>query len=628
MHPTLRRAAALALCLAGLGLAGSHLREARAAGEVVSVWLTTSDRAQLLAPQAALAFAPDSGTQAVTIDVDEAQRFQTMDGFGASLTDASAWLIWNRMSASQRATLLDRLFSTGSGIGLSVLRQPMGGSDFSLVHYNYDNTCCDLGDFSIGYETPYIVPLLRQIRTVNPDLLIMGSPWSPPGWMKTSGSMIGGSLLPQHYPTLASYFVRWIQAYQAQGLPIYAVTPQNEPQFSPGDYPGMLMSAGEQANFVKNNLGPALRSAGLATKIIVFDHNWDIGSYATSVLNDGAAKSFAAGSGFHCYGGNVSAQTATHDAHPDRDIWHTECSDGTWIGGGSFAALFDRDMREMVIGVVRNWGKGTTKWNLALDTANGPHRGGCSTCFGTVTIDQGTGAVAYNAEYYALGHASKFVRRGARRIASNTFAGGIETVAFLNPDGGKALVVYNAGAGSATFRVRWTGQSFRYTLAGRAAATFTWNTSSGGGGISPAAWYNVVNSSSGKCVDEANWGTAPGTAVQQWACGTGQHNQQWQFTPTSNGYYRVSPRFAPGLAWDVTGVSAADGATAQLWTYGGGNNQQWLAQSAGGGVWRFVARHSGKCLDVPSASTADGARLQQWACNSSGAQSFRLVAQQ
>lgn len=623
----LRLAAVVALALA-LRPAGIDLdRGAHAANEVVGVWMTTSDRTRLLSPQSSVAFGPDGAAQPTTIDVDEATRYQSMDGFGASLTDSSAWLLWNRMSASQRATLLNQLFSTTSGIGLSVLRQPMGGSDFSLSHYNYDNTCCDLNDFSISYELAYIVPLLKQIRAVNPELLLMGVPWSPPGWMKTSGSMIGGSLLTQHYGNLASYFVRWVQAYQAQGLPIYAVLPQNEPQFSPTGYPGMLMSATQQAAFVKNNLGPALRGAGLNTKIIVFDHNWDIASYATTVLNDSAAKSYAAGSGFHCYGGTLTAQTTVHNAHPDRDIWHTECSDGTWIGGGSFAALFDRDMREMVIGVVRNWAKGTTKWNLALDQANGPFNGGCTTCFGTVTINQGNGAVTFNAEYYALGHASKFVRRGAQRIASNSVTGGIENVAFRNPDGGKVLVAYNAGTASATFKVRWGGQSFVYTLPGRAAATFTWSgTPSGGGGISPTAWYNVVNQGSNKCVDEAGWGTANGTPLQQWACGTGQQNQQWQLTPLTSGYYRVSPRFAPGLAWDVTGVSTAEAAPMQLWSFVGGNNQQWLAQPQGSG-WSFVARHSGKCLDVPGAQAADGARLQQATCNGTTAQSFRLVQQ-
>jgi glucosylceramidase len=293
--------------------------------------------------------------------------------------------------------------------------------------------------------------------------------------MKTSGSMIKGRLRDEHFPTLAGYFVRWVQAYEAEGLPIYAVTPQNEPQYEPSAYPGMLMSATEQARFISRDLGPAFRAAGLGTRIVAFDHNWDIASYALEVLADPAAKSFLAGSAFHCYGGSVSAQSAVHLAHPDRDIWHTECSDGTWIGGGSFAALFHRDMRELVIGAVRNWARGVIKWNLALDPRNGPTNGGCTTCFGTVTIDPSTGAVTYNAEYYALGHASAFVRRGAQRIASDSTSGDLETVAFRNPDGGKVLVVYNAGTGSTTLRVRWSGRSFSYPMEARAAATFTWS---------------------------------------------------------------------------------------------------------------------------------------------------------
>ncbi len=621
-----RIALVLLVVLVPLALFGS--REIRAANEVVSVWLTTSDRGRLLAPQASLSFAADSGSNPITIDVVETTTYQTMDGFGASLTDSSAWLLWNRMSTSQRSALLNALFSRTNGIGLSVLRQPMGASDFALTNYNYDDTCCDTNDFSINYDLAYIVPVLKEIRAVNGELLLIGTPWSPPGWIKTSNSMIGGSLLSTRYAALASYFVKWVQAYQAQGLPIYAVTPQNEPQYSPTGYPGMLMSATEEANFVKNNLGPAFRSAGLDTKIIVFDHNWDIASYATTILNDASARTYVAGSGFHCYGGTMDAQTTVHNANPDKDIWLTECSDGSWIGGGTFAALFDRDMREMVIGVVRNWAKGTTKWNLALDTGNGPTNGGCTTCYGTVTVNQANGAVTYNAEYYALGHASKFVARGAYRIASNTFSGGIENVAFKNPDGSKVLVAYNAGSASSTFKVRWAGQSFSYTLPAKAAATFTWTTGGGGDpGISPAAWYNVVNVNSGKCVDEAGWGTGNGTAVQQWACGSAQYNQEWQFTPTSGGYYEIVPRYAPALAWDVTNVSTADGALLQLWTYGGGNNQQWQPQSLGNGSYRFVARHSGKCLDVPGASTADGARLQQYTCNNTAAQSFRLAQQ-
>ena len=767
----------------------------RAAGEVAGVWLTTSDRSRLLQAQTPVSFAADRASHPVTIDVNESLRYQTMDGFGSSLTDSSAWLIANRMSATQRETLLRNLFTTGgSGIGLSILRQPLGASDFALSNYNYDNTCCDLSDFSVDYEMAYIVPVLKQIQSLSPQVLIMGTPWSAPGWMKTSGSMNGGSLQYAYYKTHAQYFVKWIQAYQAEGLPIWAITPQNEPMHETSGYPTMKMEAGDQASFVKNDLGPALQAAGLSTKIVIFDHNWSLVSYPTTVLNDPTAKSFAAGSGFHCYGGAPSAQTTLHDAFPDRDIWHTECSDGTWIGNGTFAALFHRNMREMVIGVTRHWSKGTIKWNLALDTNHGPTNGGCPTCIGTVTIDQATGGVTYNAEYYALGHASKFVRRGAHRIASNTFDGGIETVAFRNPDGGKVLVVYNAGTAASDFKVRWAGQAFTYTLPSRAAATFTWSTavtptptptltptvtptppsgliditpaasgvtasahdgnlpantvddllstrwSANGDGqwirydlgsrravahvriavyngntrrnrfdlqvsddgsawssvltgvetsglttqlethdfgdvsaryvrylghmssvntfnsltevqiwgaaatptptptrtptptpvaISPTAWYQLINQTSGKCVDDAGWGTTSGAAVQQWACGASQANQQWQFQATSDGYYRVANRHAPTLVLDVTGGASAtgNGVLIQLWTYGGGSNQQWLPQPMAGGYYRLVARHSGRCLDVPSASTADGVRLQQYDCSGSGKQSFRLVSQ-
>jgi glucosylceramidase len=177
-------------------------------------------------------------------------------------------------------------------------------------------------------------------------------------------------------------------------------------------------------------------------------------------------------------------------------------------------------------------------------------------------------------------------------------------------------------------KVRWAGQSFSYTLPAGAAATLTWTTGSGGDtGISPTAWYDVINTNSNKCVDDAGWGTTNGAALQQWACGSAQYNQEWQFTPTSSSYYKVVPRYAPALGWDVTGLSTADGALMQLRTHGGGNNQQWLPQSLGNGVYRFVARHSAKCLDVPGSSTADGARLDQWSCNNTAAQSFRLAQQ-
>jgi len=617
-----------------------------AANETVSIWMTTSDRARLLQPQGSVTFGPDTGTAQV-IDVNEGTQYQPIDGFGASLTESSAVVI-NGMSASARQTLLNNLFSrSGSGIGLSILRQPMGASDFAASgNYAYDSTCCDLNDFNLSRDTQAVIPILKQIRGINPNLYIMGVPWSPPGWMKTSGSMNGGKLQTQYYGQFAQYFVKWVQAYQAQGLPIWAMAPQNEPMHETTGYPSMRMEATEQAAFIKNNLGPALRDSGLGgVKIIALDHNWSLIAYPRTILQDPAANPFVAGTGWHCYSAGLTNQTTLHNEFPSKAMWHTECSDGGWIGDGSWAANFDRGMREMAIDVIRNWAQGVTKWNLALNASNGPTNGGCTNCYGTVTVNGST--VTYNAEYYYLGHLSKFVDRGGRRIQSNE-AGTIKNVAFRNPSGGKVLVAYNTGTGSASFKVRWSGQSFTYTLPGRAAATFTWNTGTAtpaptptptptpgptptptptpSGTISPTTWYQVINLNSNKCVDDAGWGTTTGSLVQQWACGSAQFNQQWQFRPTSGGYYQVVSRHAPTLVWDVAGVSTADGGKIHLWTYVGGNNQQWLPQAVSGG-YRFLARHTGKCLDVPSSSTADGIQLQQQACNGGAAQSFRLVAQ-
>jgi glucosylceramidase len=439
-----------------------------AANETVSHWVTHSDQSKLLQPQAAIAFAPESGS-GTTIDVNDGATYQTMDGFGASLTDSSAWVI-SQMGATERATLLNNLFSTnGNGIGLSILRQPLGASDFARSDYNYDNTCCDLNDFSVSYEDAYIVPVLQQIRGINSNVLIMGTPWSAPGWMKTNGSMMGGWLQAAHYPTFAQYIRKWVDAYQAKGIPIWAVTPQNEPMHETPGYPTMRMDWTDENNFIKNNLGPALSGTGV--KIVALDHNWDLYTYATNILADPTTNPYVAGTGFHCYSAGLTNQSLVRNQFPSKDIWHTECSDGNWVGGGTFAGMFDRGMREMTIDVIRNWAKATIKWNLALDANHGPTNGGCMDCLGTVTVNGNS--VTYNAEYYFLGHASKFVQRNAYRVSSSE-SGGITNVAFKNPNGGKVLVAYNTNSGSTTFRVRWAGQSFTYSLPAKSAVTFTW----------------------------------------------------------------------------------------------------------------------------------------------------------
>jgi glucosylceramidase len=514
---------------------------ALAAGETVNIWVTTGDQSKLLQPQANVTFAPDSGSVPLTIDVNEATTYQQMDGFGASFTDSSAWLVWNRLTSAQRNTLMNNLFNPSTGIGLSYLRQPIGSTDFALSNYTFDDmpagqTDPNLNNFSINHDLAYIIPVVQQARSLNPNLKVMITPWSAPAWMKTNGSLLnGGSLNASAYGPYANYFVKTIQAYAAQGIPISALTIQNEPQFAPA-YPGMLMSATEQANFIKNNLGPALANAGLSTKIVIFDHNWDTPQYPQNVLSDAAASAYIDGSAWHCYAGTVDAQNTVHNAYPNKNIYFTECSGGAWAP--AFAGNLQWDVQNLIIGSTRNWAKTVVKWNMALDTNFGPTNGGCTNCRGVVTINQSTGAVTYEVEYYALGHASKFVVPGAFRISSNTFgAGSIENVAFKNPDGSKAVIVLNSGTASNTFKIRWAGQSFTYSLPAGAVATFKWANCAGCPTATPApptatplpalprtGWTATASST------EA--GSSPANALDgntstRWSTGTAQVNGQW-----------------------------------------------------------------------------------------------------
>ena len=594
-----------------------------AAGETVGVWMTTADQSKLLAQQPSLTFGPDSGSASYTVDVNEGVTYQTIDGFGAAFTDSSAWLVASRMSAAQRGALMQRLFGSGaSDIGLSMLRQPMGASDFTVggLDYTYDDTCCDVSDFSIGHDAPSIIPVLQQARALNPSLKIIGTPWSAPAWMKSNGSLFGGTLNAGQYANYASYFVKYVQSYAAQGLPIYAVTLQNEPHHETGSYPSMRMEPAEQASFVKNNLGPAFASSGISTKIIVWDHNWDEPGYPSSVLGDAAARPYIAGSAFHCYAGAPSAQSQTRNAYPDKGIWFTECSGGEWAT--DFGSNLKWNMQNIIIGATRNWAKSALFWNMALDQSFGPQNGGCTNCRGVVRIDSATGNVTYNVEYYVLGHASKFVAPGAVRIDSSSYANGVETVAFRNPDGSKALIALNASAASATVKVRWGGQAFTSTLPAGAVATFKWAS-----GASPTptpvrtatpvpgvTYHRLTARHSGKAADVSGGSTADGALAQQWAW-TGAANQQWELRPvTGTSSYQLVARHS-GKCLDVRDVSTADGALVQQWACTGAANQQWeLRPVTGTSYYQLVARHSGKCLDVRDVSTADGASLQQWTC--------------
>lgn len=429
-----------------------------------------------LATKSAIQFSPDR-TPNLTIHVDETTKYQTIDGFGASLTNSSAWLFDKKLTPQQRNETLDTLFDPQKGIALGILRQPMGASDFAISIYSYDDLPDGQKDpqlqkFSIDHDRAYILPLLKQALARNPNLKIMASPWSPPGWMKTSQSMVHGALLPEAYPALANYFVKFIQAYAAEGVPIYAITMQNEPLFIPNDYPGMNMTAVEQAAFLRDNLGPALKAAGLKTKVFVFDHNWDLIKYPLQVMSDSRAASFAAGIATHCYGGVPTVQNELHDRYPDKEIWMTECSGGDWQKGN----LLEQQVR-LIIQSTRNWAQSVVLWNLALDQNHEPFIGGCTNCRGVVTVNHAASPaqVIPTVDYAALGHVSKFVKPGAHRIASNTFDQGVlEDVAFQNPDGSIVLLVLNSSGSAQTFNIAWHGEFASYKLPAGAVATFAW----------------------------------------------------------------------------------------------------------------------------------------------------------
>lgn len=440
----------------------------------VTAWQTDPATGQRLTPVAVKG--GDITVAAPRIVIDPARRFQTMVGFGASITDASAILI-QRLPSARRAALLDELFGSGRGrLGLNFTRLTIGASDFSPTHYSFDDMPPgqrdpELRHFSIAPNRTTVVPTIRQALRINPGLVVMASPWSPPGWMKTGDSMIGGTLRDDAYDVYARYFVRYLRAYAAEGVRIRYLTIQNEPDFSPGDYPGMRWPAADRARFVGGHLGPALAAARLDTRILEWDHNWDQPQQPETVLADPRAARYVQGIAWHCYGGDVSAQTRVHDKYPDKETFFTECSGGGWRPGWDTG--FGDVVKNLMIGSTRGWARGVLLWNLALDPSSGPHKGGCGNCRGVVTIDPEKQTITREPEYYALGHLSRFVRPGAVRIES-TGAGDLSSVAFANRDGSIALLVYNAGDQAQTFTVARPGAPFQHQLPRHAAVTFVW----------------------------------------------------------------------------------------------------------------------------------------------------------
>lgn len=436
-----------------------------------TAWVTNPDGSMLLAQQSnAIAFENVTNTN-YNIEVDSASSFQSVDGFGYTLTGGSAQLI-NTMPAAQKDNLLAELFST-NGIAVSYIRVSIGASDLSPSVFSYNDmpagqTDPTLSNFNLGQDLAHLVPVLQKIKTINPNIKILGSPWSAPAWMKTNGSPIGGSLKPEHYAVYAQYFVKYIQAMSALGITIDAITVQNEPQHD-GNNPSMLMNSTEQASFVKSHLGPAFQAANISTKIIIWDHNCDNPGYPIAILNDAAAKPFIDGSAFHLYAGDISALTTVHNAHPDKNVYFTE----QWTSStGSFGGDLGWHIKNVIVGSMRNWSKNALEWNLANDPNFGPHTpGGCTQCKGALTIDGAN--YSKNVSYYIIAHASKFVPAGSVRIASSMVTT-LPNVAFRRPDGKKVLIVLNDSGGARAFNIKYKGKWAVASLNGGAVATYVW----------------------------------------------------------------------------------------------------------------------------------------------------------
>jgi glucosylceramidase len=611
-------AAAGAAALAGIVIVAP---QAFAAGESVNVYLTTTSGSdgrtvtRGLQQQTPVSFASTSGSANQTITVNENTAYQQFEGAGADITDTTAFDIKGSgaLSAATQNDVMTKLFSPTSGIGISAVRNVIGSSDLAQNSYSYDNTCCDVNDFSLSRDSD-VMALSKQALGLNPQMFFMASPWSAPPWMKDNNAYSQGYLQSQYYAAYAQYFVKYIQGYQAAGVPIRYVTEQNEPGCCAG-YPSMQWTASGLDYFAANNLLPALNTAGLSTKLLIGDWNFDTyDAWVSPLINDTAIrtnKNFG-GIAWHNYGGSPSQMTTVHNQFPSVNQYVTEYSGGTWVANQQ-----QQDMTDMV-NFFRNWGRSWNKWSLAVDEQKGPHNGGCGTCTGLVTVhrnDGQRGQVDYTVEYYTMGHLTKFVKPGAVRIDS-TANSTVPNVAFKNPDGSKALIAYNTSASTQTVKVNWGGQSFTYSLPTKTSATFTWAGTQGTGGGTTNKTGAITSALNGKCLDVTDGSTANGNQPQLWDCVAGSTNQQW--TVGSDGTIK-----GLGKCLDVANNSTADGAAVHLWDCASTvASQKWTVSAAGD----VVNSASGKCLDVKDNNTANGAKLQLWTCTGTSNQKWTTPA--
>lgn len=605
-----------------------------AASTTVEVWLTTPDGVNQLTQQSDVVLDP-IGAGSINVYVNDDRQYQTTVGFGASFSDSSTFLMsqLKGYDPAAYATMMDEIFGVTGGIGLTFWRVPMGASDFTEATEHWTNADTEgpaenpLQYFALtSHDTDHIIPVIQDALAINPGLTIIASPWTAPAWMKTTGKLIcsfqnkKGALLPEYRQAWADYFVKWVTAYEGAGVPIWAVTPQNEPQYCPNSYPGMVWEPEEEASWVHDYLRPALAAAGLQPQILGFDHNWDLPSYPTTLVS-GPTSSDYGGIAWHCYNNSSdpAEMTKLHNLYPGFDQYETECSSDT-----EPTDIIPFSTAEMALLSAQNWARGVVLWNLALDSDNGPHLGGCGVCVPVVTIDVTTDpsgvvtSAVYSLDdnYYHLGQISDFVSVGATRIDSTGNAHGIVTAAFENPDGREVLVATNRNDGDTTFTVTWNEQgSFTYTLPSRATVTFI-------GTVDPApptsyvpqagGTYTVEARPSGKPVDVANGSTSERAKIVQ-LTDSGDLSQQWVLVDAGAGYVNMI-NVNSGMALTNPRASNRNGIQMQQRsiTGTGSPQQQWQFTAVGNDYYTITNRASDKALDLRDGSVSDGAVIQQW----------------
>lgn len=453
----------------------------------VRVLTTTANRAKDLS-ESWISFSTTDNMSPSTIRLNPAETFQTIDGFGAAITGSTAYNLM-KMSATDRAKFLKETFSPTEGYGMSYIRICIGCSDFSLSEY----TCCDtpgIENFALtDEENKYVIPVLKEILAINPDIKILGSPWTAPRWMKVNNltdlkphnSWTSGHLNPAHYQDYATYFVKWIQAFKKEGIDIYAMTPQNEP-LNHGNSASMFMGWDEQRDFVKGALGPKFKEAGITTKIYAFDHNYnydnlpDQKSYPTKIYADAEASKYIAGAAFHNYGGNVEELNTVHASNPEKELVFTESTAGDWNDGSNLQTRLVDDMEQITLGTVNRWCRGSIIWNLMLDSKRGPNRpGGCINGFGAVDIADDFKTITRNSFYYIIAHMSSAAKPGAVRIATKGFtSNGLTYTAFKNPDNSYALVLSNSKSEDVKATVDDGSHHFPVTIPARGIVSLMW----------------------------------------------------------------------------------------------------------------------------------------------------------